>query len=83
MSGGWVAGSVRAREIAGRRLGAAATRELAASGSLDQALRALAGTLYDRGLMPGQDLASAQHGITGTVVWYLRILAGCSRTDAS
>ena len=81
MSGVWVAGSVRAREIAGRRLGAAATRELAASGSLDQALRALAGTLYDRGLMPSQDLASAQHCITGTVVWYLRILAGWLQQD--
>ena len=76
MSGAWVAGSVRAREIAGRRLGAETIRQLAASGSLDQALRALAGTLYDRGLMPGQNLASAQHRITGTVLWYLRILAG-------
>jgi hypothetical protein len=76
MSGGWVAGSVRAREIAGRRLGADVTRDLAASGSLDQALRALAGTPYARDLMPGQDLASAQHGTAGTVLWYLRTLAG-------
>lgn len=75
MSAGWVAGSVRAREIAARRLGAEASRRLAASSSLDQALRALAGTPYDRGFVPGQDLASAQHGIAGTVLWYLRILA--------
>jgi hypothetical protein len=76
MSAGWVAGSVRAREIAGRRLGAEATRHLAAGGSLDQALRGLAGTPYARGAMPGQGLASAQHGVAETVLWYLRILAG-------
>ena len=76
MNAGWVAGSVRAREIAGHRLGSEASRRLSASGSLEQALRALAGTVYDRGIVPGQDLAAAQHAVAATVLWYLRIMAG-------
>ena len=76
MSAGWVAGSVRARALARRRLGCAATRRLAAHASLADALRTLAGTPYGRADMPGQTLAAAQHAIAATVLWDLRVLAG-------
>jgi hypothetical protein len=51
MSAGWVAGSVRARALARRRIGAAEARRLAACRSLDEALEALAATPY--GVSPG------------------------------
>ncbi len=76
MSAGWVAGSVRARALARRRLGADATRRLAASPSLADALRTLAVTRYGRADTPGQTLAGAQHAIAGMVLWELRVLAG-------
>ena len=76
MSAEWVAGSVRARALARRRLGAAASRRLASSGSLDDALRALAATSYGAGIRPGQDLAAAQHEIASALLWDLRVLAG-------
>lgn len=46
MSAGWVAGSVRARALARRRIGAAGARQLAACGSLADALALLAKTPY-------------------------------------
>lgn len=76
MSAGWVAGSVRARALAQRRLGQASARRLAASGSLDSALRELSGTGYGRDAHPGLDVAEAQHKVAGTVLWNLRVLAG-------
>lgn len=76
MSAGWVAGSVRARALARRRLGPAAARQLAASGSLDAALTALSGTAYGRRARPGDDVATAQHGIASGLLWDLRVLAG-------
>jgi hypothetical protein len=48
------------RERAERRLGAAATRELAASASLEVALAALAATPYGHGVRSGQPLAETQ-----------------------
>lgn len=76
MSAGWVAGSVRARALAHRRLGAAASRRLASSSSLDDALRVLAATSYGAGIRPGQDLAAVQHEIASALLWDLRVLAG-------
>jgi hypothetical protein len=76
MSAGWVAGGVRARALARRRLGRAGARRLAASGSLDLALRELAGTGYDRAARPGLNVAGAQHEIAATVLWNFRVLAG-------
>ena len=76
MSTGWVAGSVRARALARRRLGAAAARQLAASGSLADALRVLSATHYGREDLRGQTLAGAQHAVARTVLWDLRVLAG-------
>ena len=76
MSAGWAAGSVRARAIARRRIGAQAARRIAASDSLETALRLLAAGPADCGARPGQTLASAQHAVAGAVLWDLRVLAG-------
>ncbi len=76
MSAGWVAGSVRARAMARRRMGLEATRGLASCGSLSDALRMLADTRYGANIRPGQSLAAAQREIAGTLLWDLRVLAG-------
>jgi len=76
MSAGWVAGSVRARALAQRRLGPDGARRLAACGSLDAALRQLAGTGYGRIARQGLTVAEAQHEVAGTVLWNMRVLAG-------
>jgi hypothetical protein len=76
VSAGWVAGSVRARALARRRLGADAARRLAACGSLEDALQLLAATPNGRGIRPGLSLAAAQHAIADAILWDLRVLAG-------
>jgi hypothetical protein len=76
MSAGWVAGSVRARALARRRLGVRAAGRLAASGSLRDAQRVLAATAYARYVRPGQDLAETQHQVASALLWDLRVLAG-------
>jgi hypothetical protein len=75
MSAGWVAGSVRARALARRRLGPEASRQLASAASLTDALRALAVTPYGGG-RPERGLAAAQHAIASAVLWDMRVLAG-------
>jgi hypothetical protein len=76
MSTGWVAASVRARGIARHRIGEDAARQLAASGSLQEALRAIAAGPSDRGTEPGQELPVAQHAVAAALLWDLRVLAG-------
>ena len=76
MSGGWVAGSVRARAMARRCIGADPARELAACGSLGEALQALAATPYGRQRLPGLTLSAAQHEVASVILWNLRVLAG-------
>ncbi len=76
MSVAWVAGSVRARALARRRIGAAASRRVAECASLEDALRMLAPTGYGREVHPGQTLAQAQHGVAAAILWDLRVLAG-------
>ena len=76
MSVGWVAGSVRARAMTRRRLGRVATRNLAASTSVDAALAVLVRTPYGHDVRPGQSLAEAQRAVVETVLWNLRVLAG-------
>jgi len=76
LTAGWAAGSVRARAIARRRIGAQAARRVAASDSLETALRLLGAGPADRGARPGQTLAAAQHAVAGAVLWDLRVLAG-------
>jgi len=76
MSGGWVAGCVRARAMVRRCIGAGAARELAACGSLPEALQVLAATPYGRERLPGLTLSAAQHRIADAILWDLRVLAG-------
>jgi len=76
MSAGWVAGSVRARALARRRLGSEGARRIARAGSLRAALEALTSTPYGRDIRPGQSLAGVQHAVASTLLWHLRVLAG-------
>lgn len=77
MSAGWVAGSVRARALARRRIGLAEARQLASCGSLAEALAALAAAPYRVGAeVGGQDLAAAQHAVAAALLWDMRVLAG-------
>jgi hypothetical protein len=76
MSAGWVAAAVRARAMARRQIGAEAARQLAASGSLETALRALAAGPTGRGTGPGQTLPAAQQAVSAALLWDLRVLAG-------
>lgn len=76
MSAQWVAGSVRSKAMARRRLGAARVRALAASASLQDALTALSDGSYGPNLRPGMSLAQAQHAVGDALLWNLRVLAG-------
>jgi hypothetical protein len=84
VTAGWVAGSVRARVLAGRRIGADESRTVAACGSLADALAMLDATAYriapDRGSRTSPDaqraLAGAQRVIGEGLLWDLRVLAG-------
>ncbi|GII21451.1 hypothetical protein Pme01_10480 [Planosporangium mesophilum] len=58
-----------------RRVGSAGARELAASASLDDALRGLAGSPYGRNAPPDSSLAAAQRGVAATLLDSLRVLA--------
>lgn len=83
MSTSWVAGAVRARALARRRLGAAGARSLAARPSLAAAVGALADTPYGHDVRVGQDLADAQHALGAALLWNLRVLAGWLPRDGS
>lgn len=76
MTAGWVAGSVRARALSRRRIGAARARALARAADLNAALIDLEQTPYHRGAHRGQTLAEAQHGVAATLLWHYRVLAG-------
>ena len=76
MSAGWVAGSVRAKALARRRLGAGVARQVAACGSLREALDILAGTAYAGVTQQAEGLAAVQHAINARVLWNWRVLAG-------
>jgi hypothetical protein len=83
MSTSWVAGVVRAKALARRRLGAAAARDLARRPGLAEALEALAATPYTHDVHPGQSLAEAQHAIGASLLWNLRVLAGWLPRDGA
>jgi hypothetical protein len=76
MSFAWVAGSVRAKAMARRRMGRAATRELAASPTTELALQVLTETAYGHDVRPGLTVAQAQHAVRASLLWQLRVLAG-------
>jgi hypothetical protein len=77
MSGAsWVAGTVRARALARRRLGRGGARAIAASAGVAAAVEALAQTPYRHDVRRGQDLAEAERAVGATLLWHLRVLAG-------
>ncbi|HTX85847.1 MAG TPA: hypothetical protein VME44_26990 [Streptosporangiaceae bacterium] len=76
MTAGWVAGTVRARAMARRELGADAARQIAACQSLPEAKRMLETTPLRSAAEPGLSLAAAQHAIAEAILWDLRVLAG-------
>ncbi len=76
MSAGWVAAAVRGRGLARRRLGRDGARALAAVTALAPALAALTATPYGREVRTEMDLVSAQHAVSATLLWQLRVLAG-------
>jgi hypothetical protein len=76
MSAGWVAGSVRARAMARRRLGATGARRLAGCRSLPDALTLLVTGPYGRAVHRDQNLAEAEHAVAAALLWNLRVLAG-------
>jgi hypothetical protein len=76
MSTAWVAGSVRARALARRRIGPDGARAMATAGGLAEAVDLLARSAYGHGVRPGDTLVAASRGIADTVLWNLRVLAG-------
>jgi hypothetical protein len=76
VSGAWVAGTVRSRALARRRVGRAGVRALALSPSLDEALAVVSAGPYGHDVRPGQSLAAAQHALGAALLWNLRVLAG-------
>jgi hypothetical protein len=75
MSAAWTAGSVRAKALATRASGPAASHSLAREGSLPAAVSALRKTPYGHDLVAVDDLAAAQHAVAATLLWHLRVLA--------
>lgn len=76
MSSSWVAGVVRAKALARRRLGAAGARAVATSPGLGGALAALALSSYGHDVRSGQSLGAAQHAVAASLLWNMRVLAG-------
>ena len=76
MSAGWVAGGVRAQAMSRRRLGEQGARDLAATADLPTAVDRLVTSPYGHDVRRGMDLRTAQHAITRTYLWNLRVLAG-------
>ena len=76
MSTSWVAGVVRAKALARRRVGAAGARGIAGQAGLAEAVDTLAGTPYGHDVHPGQTLEQAQHAAAATLLWNMRVLAG-------
>jgi hypothetical protein len=76
MGAGWVAGVTRARALRTRALGAERLRDVAATGTLDDALRGLRTTEYGRDVTPDASTADAQRAVSAALLWHLRVLAG-------
>jgi hypothetical protein len=84
MSAGWVAGTVRARMLASRRIGVGEARRVASCNSLATAVEVLDSTAYHLTagntsvrLANGPDgVAAAQRAIAAALLWELRVLAG-------
>lgn len=76
MSAGWAAAAVRGGGLLRRRVGAPQAQALARRPSLDEVLEELRAGPYGRELRAGMALGDAQHAVSATVLWHLRVLAG-------
>jgi len=76
VSSSWVAGVVRAKALARRRLGAAGARAVATSPGLTEALAALVSSSYGHDVRSGHSLGAAQHAVAASLLWNMRVLAG-------
>ncbi len=76
MSFGWVAGAIRGRALARRRLGDEGIASLASRPSLAGALDFLATSSYGHRVRRDLDVARARRSIAETTLWHLRVLAG-------
>ncbi|MFB9907795.1 hypothetical protein [Allokutzneria oryzae] len=76
MNAAWTAGGVRAGGLLNRRLGTAATNDIARCASLADAVSLLVATPYGFAVRRGQTLVAAEHALSATVLWHLRVLAG-------
>jgi hypothetical protein len=83
VSTSWVAGTVRAKALTRRRLGAAGARALATNPDLSAAATTLAATPYGHDAAAGTDLAALQHAVGATLLWHLRVLAGWLPRDGA
>ena len=83
MSAGWVAGTVRARAMARRRVGLDGARRLARTSSLEAALAILVATPYGHDVRADHTLAQAQRAVAATLLWDLRVLAGWLPRDGA
>lgn len=76
MSAGSVAQGVRGRGLLRRRLGRDDARRVARAPTLAAAIDLLMDTPYRRDVRPHMDLPEAQHAVSATTLWHLRVLAG-------
>jgi len=76
MGPGWVAGAVRGRALAGRRLGAEGVTMLGDARDLGAASAYLARTSYGPRPGPGASLVEARRAVGDAALWNLRVLAG-------
>lgn len=87
MTAAWVAGTVRARALARRRIGVDGARALLSAGSFPAAVEMLARSPYGHqgdgreptvrhGVAPGDDPQGAAYGVGAALLWNIRVLAG-------
>jgi hypothetical protein len=76
VSVGWVAGAIRGRALARRRLGDEGVRALARTATLSEALEFLAGSSYGHRVRADLDVSGARRAVAETSLWHLRVLTG-------
>ena len=76
MTAGWVAPATRGRLLLRRLVGIDGARELAATGSWDEARAILTRTIYGTDLAETASRPDARRRALGSTAWQLRVLAG-------
>lgn len=76
MTAGWVAATVRGRDLLHRVVGPGGARAIAAAASWPDARGALAGTAYGAQLPADADRATARRVAAAATTWQFRVLAG-------